>query len=147
MKRYPRITMLVGTSLLLVATLLGQTANHKVAPPQINLDKKRPIVLTTQDRQTINSYYEHVIGSLAPGSINRTPFSLEVEKALVKGSKVPMNLEQQLEPLPPDLESQLSLLTGDHKRYKLGWHVLVVRLSDLTIADVLKDAGWANDPR
>ena len=96
-------------------------------------------VFTAKDRELIGAYYNHLIGTLAPGSLDRTPFALGIEKALVAGSHVPMQLEKDLEPLPVKLESQLSQITGDYGRYTLGRHVVLVKKTDLTIADILKN--------
>ena len=62
-----------------------------------------------------------------------------VEKALVVGSHVPMQLEKDLEPLPAKLESQLTQITGDYGRYTLGQHVVLIKKTDLAIADILKN--------
>ena len=96
-------------------------------------------VFSAKDRELIEAYYNHLLGTLAPGSLDRTPFPLGVEKALVAGSHVPMQLEKDLQLLPAKLESQLSQITGDYARYTLGRHVVLVRKSDLTIADILKN--------
>jgi hypothetical protein len=73
-----------------------------------------------KDRELIEAYYLHVVGTLAPGSLDRSPFPLEIEKALIPGSHVPLQLEKELEPLPAKLESQLTQLTGEFGRYTLG---------------------------
>jgi hypothetical protein len=98
-------------------------------------------MFTPAERDGIQAYYVHSMGTLAPGSINRTPFSPSIEKALTTGSHVPMQMEKDLMPLPSELESKLVPLTGDYGRYKLGNHVLVVRLADLTIVDIIKNVG------
>src|SRR6185369_11393069 len=77
---------------------------------------------TPKDKGLIQTYYDHLIGTLAPGSLDRIPFSLGIEKALAPSSHVPMQLEKDLEPLPGKLESQLTPLTGDYARYTLGRH-------------------------
>lgn len=103
--------------------------------------KESPRVFTPAERDAIKTYYVHLIGTLAPGSINRTPFSPNIEKALAPGSHVPMQMEKDLMPLPSDLEAKLAPLTGEYGRYRLGNHVLLVRMADLTIVDIIKNAG------
>ena len=100
-----------------------------------------PRVFTPAERDTIQAYYLHLMGTLAPGSINRTPFPPNIEKALAAGSHVPMQMEKDLMPLPSELEAKLVPLTGDYGRYKLGNHVLLVRMADLSIVDVIRNAG------
>ena len=94
---------------------------------------------SAKDRELIEAYYNHVIGTLAPGSLDRSEFPLAVEKALMAGSHVPMQLEKDLEPLPAKLESQLTQITGDYGRYTLGRHNVLIKKGDLTIADILKN--------
>ena len=96
-------------------------------------------VFTEQDRQLIEAYYNHLVGTLAPGSLNRSQFPLGVEQALAPGSRLPMQLEKDLQRLPPKLEQELSQITGDFGRYTLGRHVILVRKSDGTIGDVIKN--------
>ena len=100
-----------------------------------------------KDRKLIETYYNQLIGTLAPGSLDRSPFPLGVEKALVVGSHVPMQLEKTLEPLPEKLESQLTLITGDYGRYTLGRHVVLVKKADLTIADIMKNVAVKATPK
>jgi hypothetical protein len=96
-------------------------------------------VFTANDRAAIENYYNHIIGALAPGSLDRTSFPLEIEKALVPGSKIPAQIEKQLQRLPDKLQSQLSPISGDYDRSKLGRHIVLIRRSDFTIADILKN--------
>lgn len=103
------------------------------APPKV--------AFTAKDHELITAFYLHLMGTLAPGSINRTPFSPAIEKALAAGSHVPMQLEKELKPLPNELESRLTLLTGEYRRFKLGPHVLLVKTADLSIVDIIKNAG------
>ncbi len=101
---------------------------------------------TAKDRELIEAYYNHLIGTLAPGSVDRSGFAPEIEKALSAGSRVPMRFEKDLEPLPPKLESQLSAVASGYGRYKLGRHVLLVA-DDLTITDVLKNVALKTPSR
>jgi hypothetical protein len=102
---------------------------------------------SVNDRKLIETYYNQLIGTLAPGSLDRSPFPLGVEKALVVGSHVPMQLEKELEPLPAKLESQLTLITGDYGRYTLGRHVVLVKKADLAIADIMKNVAVKATPK
>jgi len=120
-----RLALALGAMLLMVATVTLAQANHPAFTPK--------------DREQIEAYYTHLIGTLAPGSVDRTPLALGVEKALVVGSHVPMQLEKDLQPLPEKLEAQLTQVTGDYGRYKLGRHVVLIHKADLEIADILKN--------
>jgi hypothetical protein len=100
-----------------------------------------------KDRELIETYYTHLLGTLAPGSVDRSPFPLGIEKVLVVGSHVPMQLEKTLEPLPTKLESQLTPITGDYGRYTLERHVVLIRKADLAIADILKNVAVKETPK
>jgi hypothetical protein len=123
--------MLITAVLMLLAT--------------VSLAQARKPEFNAKDRQAIETYYNRLIGTLAPGSLDRSPFPLGIEKALVAGSHVPMQLERNLEPLPAKLESQLSQITGDYGRFTLGRHVVLVKKADLEIADIIKNVA-VKDP-
>jgi hypothetical protein len=125
------ILILTALMLLAMSISLAWSASQTAATPTFSV----------KERDAITAFYKHLMGTLAPGSINRTPFSPSIEKALVAGSHVPMQLEKEMMPLPNELESQLILLTGDYRRFRLGPHVLIVRTADLWIADIMKNAG------
>ena len=125
MPRQWKAAMLIAAASMLLASISLAQAKK----PEFN----------AKDRQTIETYYNRLIGTLAPGSVDRSPFPLGIEKALVAGSHVPMQLEKDLEPLPAKLESQLSQITGDYGRFKLGRHVVLVKKADLEIADIIKN--------
>ena len=105
-------------------------------------DAKLPS-FSAKDRQLIEAYYNHLIGTLAPGSLDRSSFPLGIEAALAPGSQVPMQLEKDLQPLPAKLDLQLSQITGDYARYTLGRHVVLIKKSDLAIADIIKNIAFS----
>ena len=127
------VRTLLLIALLLVATVavMGQTA-----------EKPAKAEFTSADREMIQNYYKHLLGTLAPASLDRKGFPPEVEKGIASGNKLPEQLEKQLQLLPKELEEKLSLPMAGYLRYKLGNHVLLVRRSDLMIADLIKNAGW-----
>jgi len=124
--------------LLAVILLLGMTISLAWSAPQKSDDPNMP-VFSAKDRALIESYYDHLLGTLAPGSVDRLPFPLGIEETLVAGSHVPMQIEKDLQPLPRKLDLQLTQLTGEYRRYTLGRHVVLVRKGDLKIADILKN--------
>src|SRR5262245_48932714 len=102
--RRRRLVILGFTALMLLAfsISLAWSAPQTAATP----------TFSPKEHETITAFYKRLMGTLAPGSINRTPFSPGIEKALVAGSHVPMQLDKELMPLPTDLESHLNLPTG-----------------------------------
>jgi hypothetical protein len=133
MSRIWKVALLLTAVFLLMATF---SAGQETKP-----------TFSLKDRELIETYYTHLLGTLAPGSVDRSPFPLGVEKALVVGSHVPMQLEKMLEPLPAKLESQLTPITGDYGRYTLGRHVVLVNKADLAIADILKNMAVKETPK
>ena len=105
----------------------------------ISLAQATKPAFSAKDRELIETYYNHISGALAPGSLDRSAFSIGIEKALVPGSHIPMQLEKELMPLPEKLQLQLSPISGGYERYKLGRHIVLVKRADLEIADILKN--------
>jgi hypothetical protein len=125
-------------ALLLAATLMAVTTiGLTSSAPQT--DNTTIPLIGARDRQLIETYYTSLRGTLAPGSLDRSTFSPEIEKALTRGSRVPLGLKKELERLPTKLESQLKLNAGDYTLFRLRHHVLLVNAGDLTIADVLRN--------
>ena len=122
--------------ILAVILLFAFSISLAWSAPQNNA--KLP-VFTAKDHQLIEAYYTRLTGTLAPGSLNRSPFPLGVEAALTPGSRLPMQLEKDLQPLPAKLDEQLSQITGDFGRYTLGRHVVLVRKGDLIIGDIIRN--------
>jgi hypothetical protein len=122
--------------ILAVILLFAFSISLAWSAPQNNA--KLP-VFTAKDHQLIEAYYNRLLGTLAPGSLNRSPFSPGVEAALTPGSNVPMQLEKDLQPLPVKLDQQLSQITGNFGRYTLGRHVVLVRKGDLAIGDIIRN--------
>jgi hypothetical protein len=133
MSRAWKIALLLAAALVLLAN--------------IALAQESKPAFTAKDRALIEGYYNHLIGTLAPGSLDRSPFPLGIEETLIAGSHVPMQLEKELQPLPAKLESQLSPITGDYGRYKLGHHVVIVKKADLGITDILKNVAFKETPK
>jgi hypothetical protein len=129
--KWRMILILTAILLLAFSVTLAWSEPQKAATPKF----------TPKEREAIQAFYLHMIGTIAPGSINRTPFSPSIEKALTVGSHVPMQLEKDLMPLPRELDSTLTPLPGDYGRFKLGNHVLLVKMADLTIVDIIRNAG------
>jgi hypothetical protein len=124
--------------MLIVILLFGLVATLAWSAPQ-SRDESRMPVFTDKDHRLIDEYYLHLVGALAPGSLDRSEFPMGIEQSLAAGSRVPMQLEKDLRPLPSKLESQLSQLTGEYARYTLGRHIVLVRKADLAIADIIKN--------
>jgi hypothetical protein len=124
--------------LVIVVLLAGMTISSGWSAPQKKEASNLP-AFTAKDRELIEAYYKQLSGKYAPGSLDRTPFPLAIEKELVRGSHVPVQLKKQLERLPQELESRLSTTTADYARYRLGHHVVLANRGDMTIGDIVKN--------
>lgn len=109
-----------------------------IATVSVSQTSKLP-KFTAQDREQIEAYYKHLIGTLAPGSLDRSSFPPEVERSLVVGGHLSMGLDKELERLPDKLESQLSQVARSYGCYKLGRHVILMNKEDRVIADILRN--------
>jgi len=136
MKRVIQILLLL---LVFMSVFVGALA-WSAEPQDV---KKAGLAFTAKDRQIIGDYYKRIIGNIAPGSLDRSTFSVSVEKDIARGGHLPRSVEKDLERLPKDLESQLSSPSNNYEYYRIGHHVILVRLIDLSIADVIKDVAWS----
>ena len=85
MTRAWKIALILAVILLLgMSVSLGWSASQKA-------EAKYP-AFTAKDRELIDSYYTALSGKLAPGSIDRSTFSVDIEKSLVPGSRIPIHL-------------------------------------------------------
>jgi hypothetical protein len=143
MRRTWKIALILAVIFLVVFSVsLAWSAPQKTAEaPTVLLHGDKAPVFSANDRKLIETYYLHLFGNLAPGSIDRSTFDPGIERSLVVGSHVPGQFEKEMMPLPEKLESKLTPLTGDYVRYKLGPHVVLVKKADLTIADIMKNVG------
>ena len=99
-------------------------------------------VFSPKDRELINNYYDKIVGNIAPGSLDRSTFSVAVERDIAPGGHLPRYMEKDLKALPRALESQLSLHSGLYRPYVIGHHVILLRSDDLSISDVIKGVAW-----
>src|SRR5689334_63722 len=81
---------------LLVALILlfGMVVSLAWSAPQTTASNMP--AFTPKDHKLIEDYYVHFLGTLAPGSLDRSEFSLAIEQSLTSGSHVPMQLERDL---------------------------------------------------
>jgi hypothetical protein len=136
--------LLVFTAILVLAmsiSLVWSAPQKSAQRLTFILPGNKTPVFTPKDRALLETYYEHLRSTLAPGSLDQSTFSPAVERSLVVGSRLPMQLEKDLEPFPAKLESQLSQITGEYGRYRLRNHLLLIKKADLTIFDVMRNAG------
>jgi hypothetical protein len=100
-----------------------------------------------KDRELIETYYTHLLGTLAPGSVDRSPFPLGIEKVLVVGSHVPMQLEKDI---GPSADKAGIAVDADYRRLRAlhtGTSCCLDQEADLAIADILKNVAVKETPK
>jgi hypothetical protein len=90
--RWKVILILIALLLLAFSVSLAWSTPQKESTP----------MFTPEEREAVQAFYLRLMGTLAPGSISRTPLWPNIERALKVGSPVPMQLEKDLAPLLPD---------------------------------------------
>jgi hypothetical protein len=141
-RKWTFVFIVAAILLLAMSISLAWSAPQQSSqPPTFVLSGNKTPAFTRTDRALVDTYYEHLRSTLAPGSLDQARFSPAVERSLVAGSRLPMQLERDLQPLPAKLESELSQITGDYGRFKIGNHVLLIKKADLAIFDAIKTAG------
>jgi hypothetical protein len=133
MKRVIQLALLL---LVLLGIMVGALAFGAVQD-----NENGRAVFTAKDRQIIHGYYKRTLGNIAPGSLNRSPLALEIDRDIVPGGRIPKYFEKELQRLPRELDSQLSSLNSAYQRFKIGNHVVLAR-RDMFISDVVRDAGF-----
>jgi hypothetical protein len=128
MSRFWKLTLFLTVVLIMMS----------IATVSVSQTSKLP-KFTAQDRERIEAYYNHLIGTLAPGSLDRSSFPPEVERALIVGGHVSTGLDKELERLPEKLEAQLSQAARSYGCYRLGRHVILMNKEDRLIADILRN--------
>src|SRR5947207_14861296 len=97
MSRAWKIALLVALVLL-----FGMVVSLAWSAPQKADETKLP-VFSAKAHKLIEEYYLHLVGTLAPGSLDRSQFPLGVEQSLGAGSPVPIQSAKDLKPLPTKL--------------------------------------------
>jgi hypothetical protein len=126
--------------MFIACTLLYLTQTSSLA------DTVHEAGFNSRDRELIKAYYDERVRTLPSGASDSSAFSPAVERVLVAGFRMPMQIERVLRPLPNQLEGRLSRLSPEYKRCTLGRHILVVKKTDLTITDILKNVALRSEP-
>ena len=95
---------------------------------------------SAHDRQVITTYYSNHTQGLPPGLAKRggnLPPGLE--KQLERNGTLPPGLQKKLEPCPVELEQQLPPLPADYRRAVIGAHIVVFNRNTNIVVDVFKD--------
>jgi hypothetical protein len=113
----------------------GQTAGGKVrgVPPP-----SEP-AFSAQEIAIVQDYFKVHHGSLPPALAEREALPPGLEKQLVKHGKLPPGLKKKVQPLPIELERQLTVLPTGYRRVAIAGDVIVMKPATGLIYDIIRN--------
>ena len=97
-------------------------------------------VITTAERTIVKSWFSSNHGSLPPGLAKRDRLPPGLEKQLRERGTLPPGLRKKVQPLPLELERQLSKLPTGYRRVVIGDNVILMNEKTALIYDVIRAA-------
>jgi hypothetical protein len=136
-------TLRIVSTMALAAALVAGSADFAAAQGRGRGNDKKPekkaetaVVVTqfgTHDREIITTYYTRA----SRGRREGLPPGLE--KQLIRNGTLPPGLQKKLQPFPRGLEIQLPPLAPGYRRAIVGNHVVVYKVDNYSILDVILD--------
>ena len=114
----------------------SETAGDKVRrtlPPSVP-------VFTTQERTIITEWFGSRRGGLPPGLAKRDRLPPGLEKQLRERGTLPPGLQKKVQPLPIELERQLTRLPTGYRRVVIGNNVILMNATTALIYDIVRNA-------
>jgi hypothetical protein len=97
------------------------------------------VVFTSRERNIISNWFRTSRGNLPPGLAKRDRLPPGLEKQLRERGTLPPGLQKRIEPLPDDLERQLSRLPGGYRRGVIGGNVILMNEKTAVIMDIVRN--------
>jgi hypothetical protein len=113
----------------------GQTAGDKV---RSGLPPSEP-VFSAQEITIVQDYFRTNRSSLPPGLAKRESLPPGLEKQLVKNGKLPPGLKKKVQPLPIELERQLTVLPTGYRRVVIAGNAIVMSPTTGLIYDIIRN--------
>jgi hypothetical protein len=104
---------------------------RSVAPPS-------QAVFTTTERTLIKRWFSTNYNNLPPGLAKRDRLPPGLEKQLRERGTLPPGLQKKVQPLPLDLERQLSVLPTGYRRVVIGNNVILMNPKTALIYDIAR---------
>ena len=92
-------------------------------------------VFSTEEITIVQDYFK----THSPGLAKHQELSAAQDKQLVKHAKLPSSLKKKAQPLPIELERQLTVLPSGYRRVAISSHVIVMSSTNGMICDVIRD--------
>lgn len=96
-------------------------------------------VFTTHDRTIITDWFGTRRNGLPPGLAKRDRLPPGLEKQLRQRGTLPPGLQKKLQPLPFELERQLSVLPTGYSRVVIGNNVILMNPRTALIYDIIRN--------
>ena len=112
----------------------GDSAGDKI---RNTLPASEP-VFTVQERTVVTNYFRSNTSGLPPGLAKRDRLPPGLEKQLRERGTLPPGLQKKVQPLPPELERQLTVLPTGYRRVVIGNAVIVMNTKTALIYDIIR---------
>jgi hypothetical protein len=113
----------------------SETAGDKV---RRTLPPSEP-VFTVQDRTVVQNWFAGNRSGLPPGLAKRDRLPPGLERQLRERGTLPPGLQKKVQPLPPELERQLTLLPTGYRRVVIGSAVILMNEKTSLIYDIIRN--------
>ena len=113
----------------------NQTAGDKVRSV---LPPSEP-VFSAHEVTVIQGYFRTNSSKLPPGLAKRDTLPPGLEKQLVKNGKLPPGLQRKIQPLPIELERQLTVLPTGYRRVVIAGNVILMNQTTGLIYDLIRN--------
>ena len=113
----------------------GKPPENKPAYEMQKPDQAKPM---THDQEVVKKFFSNYPDGLPPGLAKKENLPPGLDKQLLANAQLPPGLEKEIQPLPRDLESQLTPLGASSKRGYIAGKVVTWDTSSRSILGVLK---------
>ena len=123
----------------------GRGRGGQQQPERTAGDKVREVlppsepVFTTQERTVITNWFVRNRSGLPPGLAKRETLPPGLEKQLRQKGTLPPGLQKKIQPLPVELERQLTPIPTGYRRVVIGGNVIVMNPTTGLIYDIVRN--------
>jgi hypothetical protein len=96
-------------------------------------------VFTTREIDIIRGWFRVNVSNLPPGLAKRDTLPPGLEKQLQKRGTLPPGLQKKIQPLPLELERQLSVLPTGYRRVVIAGNVILMEPTTALIYDIIRE--------
>ncbi len=113
----------------------AQTAGEKVREV---LPEATP-VFTTKERTVVKDWFTSNLSGLPPGLAKRETLPPGLERQLREKGTLPPGLQKKIQPLPLELEKQLTKLPTGYRRVVIAGNVILMNEKTALIYDIVRN--------